>query len=132
MRQEWPLSTFLDLAPFPGAVRCARLHARLVLAEWRLSSDLQDTTELLVSELVTNAVRASGRLAERPPVQLHLRSDRARVLVMVYDASPLLPEPADPGGDGETGRGLMLIEALADCWGWIPAAAGKAVWCMVS
>ncbi|HEX6990052.1 MAG TPA: hypothetical protein VF282_11350, partial [Bacillota bacterium] len=55
---RWPYRTFLELGALAGAVPSARLHARLVLAEWGLAA-LSDDTELLVSELVTNGVRAS-------------------------------------------------------------------------
>ena len=56
---EWELRTFLELGALPTAVPCARLHVRQVLWEWHLGA-LADTTELLVSELVTNAVHASA------------------------------------------------------------------------
>ena len=59
---------FLELGALAGAVPCARLHARLVLAEWGLAA-LSETLELVTSELVTNGVRASramGRDAVRP------------------------------------------------------------------
>jgi anti-sigma regulatory factor (Ser/Thr protein kinase) len=52
------------LGALPNAVPCARLHASLVLAEWGLKA-LAETAELIVSELVTNAVRASAALPER-------------------------------------------------------------------
>jgi hypothetical protein len=52
---RWPLESFLELGAFPGAVPCARLHTRQVLWEWGLAA-LGETSELLVSELVTNAV----------------------------------------------------------------------------
>ena len=58
MSASWPLSTSLPLGALPGATPCARLHARAVLHEWGLD-DLAEAAELIVSELVTNAVRAS-------------------------------------------------------------------------
>jgi hypothetical protein len=57
--------SFLELAPLPGAVPCARLHAVSLLAEWRLR-DLADDATLVVSELMTNAVTASAAL---PPAR---------------------------------------------------------------
>jgi hypothetical protein len=73
---SWPLQSFLELGPLPSAVPCARLHARQVVWEWglvRLSEDI----ELIVSELVTNAVRASeGLMPGVPHVRLWLCSDR--------------------------------------------------------
>src|SRR6266851_4054355 len=55
---QWPLRSFLELGALPGAVPCARLHARELMWEWRLTG-LGDDVEILVSELVTNAVAAS-------------------------------------------------------------------------
>jgi hypothetical protein len=55
---QWPLQDFLELGALPSAVPCARLHARLVIQEWGLAT-LADHVELLVSELMTNAVHAS-------------------------------------------------------------------------
>src|SRR5204863_9364394 len=58
MSDSWPLSTSLPLGALPGATPCARMHARAVLTEWGLD-DLADAAELIVSELVANAVRGS-------------------------------------------------------------------------
>src|ERR1700751_6216404 len=65
MAASWPLSTSLPLGALPGATPCARLHARAVLTEWGLA-DLAEAAELIVSELVTNAVRASTAPDGRP------------------------------------------------------------------
>ena len=131
MPQEWPLGTFLELGPYPEAVPCARLHARLVVGEWGLGG-LADSTELLVSELVTNAVRVSRLLRQRPPVRLWLRSDGVRVLVAVWDASPRSPVRVDAAEGDESGRGLLLVESVAARWGWNPERGGKVCWCVVT
>ena len=55
---QWPYHSFLPLGALPGAVPCARLHTTAVLWEWGMESLVQ-AAELAVSELVTNAVRAS-------------------------------------------------------------------------
>ena len=60
---EPPLRSYLELGALPTAVPCARLHARHVLREWRLNGPAQDS-ELLVSELVTNAVKGTAGRAE--------------------------------------------------------------------
>src|ERR1700735_440426 len=57
----WPLQSHLELGAFDTAVPCARLHARQVLWEWGLK-EIAETAELVISEIVTNAVRASGGL----------------------------------------------------------------------
>ena len=126
---RWPLRTFLELGALPGAVPCARLHAHNVLAEWRLTA-FSESTGLLVSELVTNAIQIS-RLAEQDaPVRLWLVSDRAQVVIFVWDASPLPPLPGDVGEDAESGRGLLIVQAVSARWGWDfpPGMGGKVVW----
>lgn len=128
----WPLRDFLELAALPGAVPCARYHCRLVLWEWHLTG-LAHNAELLVSELVTNAVTASRSAGSDSPIQLLLLSDTARAVIMVWDASPHLPVRAEPGTDAETGRGLLLVEMISDEWGAYPTPpCGKSVWALVA
>jgi anti-sigma regulatory factor (Ser/Thr protein kinase) len=128
---RWPLDSFLELGALPGAVPCARLHVRQVLWEWRLSS-LGDNAELLVSELVTNAVRISR--ADGAPVRLWLLSDGVCVLIVVRDASLLPPVRMDTGDDDESGRGLLLVDTLSARWSWYfppRPGGGKVVWALV-
>jgi serine phosphatase RsbU (regulator of sigma subunit) len=110
-----------DLTVDHREVRRARSLVREQLAAWHLEA-LSDTTELLVSELVTNAVRVA-----RDTVQLQLiRVDK--LLVEVSDDNHNLPslEPAEQLG--ETGRGLTLVTKLAERWGTARKAVGKVVW----
>jgi hypothetical protein len=114
-----------------------------VLWEWHLDA-LSETAELIVSELVTNAVHASAgltgsRRAGRwvpgtPPVQFWLASDRQRVLIQVGDASDRCPAPRHPGPDAESGRGLLLVESLSADWGSYPPerSSGKVVWAILT
>lgn len=102
----------------------ARTLAREALRRWRIADpgDFGDIV-LMVDELVTNAVlHGSG------PVGLRLSIDGRRVLGEVSDASPLVPEPCDPGADAEAGRGLLLVTALAAEFGVTPGGYGKVVW----
>src|SRR5450759_5452176 len=108
----WPLQSFLELGALPGAVPCARLHTRHVLWEWGLTA-LRDDTELLVSELVTNAVHASQSMEWTFPVRMRLLSDRAQVAIVVWDANPQPPVRTEAGEDDETGRGLILVDAIS-------------------
>jgi anti-sigma regulatory factor (Ser/Thr protein kinase) len=121
----------------PTAVPCARLHARHVLWEWGLNG-LAPDGELLVSELVTNAVKATaGR--DEAAVRLRLSGHRTRVLIEVWDADPRAPEPKTsantehPTPQEEGGRGLFLVAALSARWDWYPTRepAGKVVWCEI-
>ena len=128
---QWPYRTFLELGALAGAVPSARLHARLVLLEWGLAA-LSESLELVVSELVTNGVRAS-RVTGHDAVRMWLVSDLGQVVVFVWDASPQPPaQAADPGADAENGRGLLLVEALSDRWGHFSYDGdGKVVWALL-
>ncbi len=137
------MRTFLELGALPTAVPCARLHTRQVLWEWQLS-ELADTAELIVSELVTNAVHASAGLTGSrrsgrwmpgvPPVRLWLFSDGQRVLIQVWDGNDNFPAPQHADPDAETGRGLLLVESLSAEWGSHPPerSSGKVVWATVT
>jgi anti-sigma regulatory factor (Ser/Thr protein kinase) len=127
---EWPLHSRLELGALPTAVPCARLHARQVTLEWGLR-DLADITELIVSELVTNAIRASRGLIS-PVVGLSLVSDRSCVLIRVWDGNrEQMPVRQQAGPDAEYGRGLVLVDAISAEWGSYRRANGKVVWAMV-
>ena len=88
--------TYLELGALPTAVPCARLHVKHVLREWHMQ-EMADTVELIVSELVTNAMRASAGLTSSrfaghwapglPPVRLWLASDGQHAVVQVWDAN---------------------------------------------
>ena len=127
--RERPRHSFLELCPIAAAVRHARRHTRSVLAEWDFEV-IADTTELLVSELVTNSVQASAGT----PVRLLLVAGHHGVMVQVWDASsrmPVVPSVPDPL-DAEHGRGLVLVDALSAAYGaYRSAGLGKVVWCVV-
>ncbi|MFG2307976.1 SpoIIE family protein phosphatase [Streptomyces sp. NPDC048566] len=109
------------LAPHPMTAGQARRLIRRALHRWGLEG-LLDTTELMVSEVVTNAVRFASR-----PISLRLL--RTEVLrCEVTDDSPLVPRmrAADPGE--ECGRGLFLVDQLALRWGATRLGSGKVVW----
>ena len=129
MNDRWPLQDFLELGALVSAVPCARLHARQVLWEWRIGN-LGDSAELLVTELITNAVRASRETGRDSVVRLWLLSDSAQILILVWDASPQPPVLTDASDEAEHGRGLMLVDAVSEQWGWYSreASDGKFVW----
>lgn len=148
---QWPVQSRLELGALPGAVPCARLHARLVLAEWGQAA-LGDSVELIVSELMTNALRAcSDPVAGGPgydaegrqlPLGLRLASDRQQVLVEVWDGATAPPVPGQINHDGETGRGLLMVEAVSSRWGYYypgrqprgtapDERAAKVVWALI-
>jgi anti-sigma regulatory factor (Ser/Thr protein kinase) len=106
-------TSFLELAPLPGSIPCARLHAVAVLHEWGLRH-LADDAALIVSELVTNAADASAVLPDRPPVTLRLLASEQSLAIEVWDKSPLDLEPREADPDAECGRGLTVVAALSD------------------
>lgn len=107
----------------PGAAAEARARIRDAIADWGLPVDAGDAL-LLTSELVANAVVHGGGGA----VTLSVRVAGGRLRVDVHDTSGDLPAPAgDPGAGAVSGRGLMLVEALAEEWGSYRCPGGKAV-----
>jgi anti-sigma regulatory factor (Ser/Thr protein kinase) len=132
MADEWPLRSYLELGALPGAVPCARLHARQVLWEWGLSA-FSENAGLIVSELVTNAIQASLSAECILPVRVWLTSDRSRLLIQVQDSNRHPPARTDADGDDESGRGLVIVEAISAKWGWHPTGdqGGKTVWALI-
>ena len=136
--QQWPLLSALPpLAALPTAPACARTFVRLTLAVWHLST-FSDTAELLASELVSNVVQVSADGAEQPThhfaeplvIRVCLLTDDERILLEVWDEAPGIPQVCHAATDDERGRGLALVEALAEQWGWRPATGrpGKCTW----
>ena len=87
-----------------------------------------DDVELIVSELVSNAVRHG-----RPAIVLRLRSDPFAVDIGVLDHGPGCPEPRDPSDEEGSGRGLRIVEMLSSAWGvqQLDDQRGKLVWASV-
>jgi PAS domain S-box-containing protein len=110
-----------ELPADPAAVAGARATAARQLADWDLE-ELTFATELLVSELVTNAIRHA-----QPPLQLRMILDTA-LSCEVSDASTTAPHLRRAGRYDEGGRGLMLVARLADRWGTRYTPAGKTIW----
>lgn len=133
-RQLW---TLLELAALPGAVPCSRERTRQVLLEWGLSA-ITETAELLVSEFVTNSVKAAQATDHSPTVQVRLSVNRVHLLVEVWDGNVQPPVPRElendvPALGAEVGRGLFLVETLSESWGWYPTRSptGKVTWCEI-
>ncbi|MYU20393.1 ATP-binding protein [Streptomyces sp. SID8352] len=147
------LQVQLDIRPDPAEVGRARRWARSRLAGCGIRADepLAETLILLVSELVTNAVVHTGR-----PAVLRLRlpgtttgagavaggagavgeagpvgsaAPGLPVRLEVDDSCDLVPVPRCVDGDATGGRGLALVDGLADRWGWSREAGGKRIWC---
>ncbi|MFF4018290.1 ATP-binding protein [Streptomyces sp. NPDC001843] len=112
------------------AVTISRRTFRLILTMHGLIR-LVDTAELLATELISNAVRHT-----KGPAALRVRWSAGVLRIGAWDADPQPPEPPVPleqVGEAEDGRGLGLVRACADLWGWQPLTRdgnrGKVVWC---
>ncbi|PIM69418.1 phosphatase [Streptomyces sp. JV178] len=110
-----------DLEADPAAVGRARANVARQLAVWGLE-ELDFLAELVVSELVTNAIRYG-----RPPIGLRLIHDRT-LLCEVFDAGSTTPHLRRARVFDEGGRGLLLVAQLAERWGTRHARHGKTVW----
>ncbi|MFF4631822.1 ATP-binding protein [Streptomyces griseorubiginosus] len=128
MPENDPWEYTLYIPNDPRAVTVARRTLRLILTMHGLIR-LVDTAELLAAELVSNAVRHT-----KGPAALRVRWVAGVLRIGAWDADPRPPEP--PGEFGvmeEGGRGLAMVQACADLWGWQPLARGgnrgKFVWC---
>ncbi|MFF8609663.1 SpoIIE family protein phosphatase [Streptomyces sp. NPDC015346] len=111
-----------DLADDPEVVSRARALATRQVGAWGLDGELSFTTELVVSELVTNAIRyASG------PIQLRLIRDRT-LICEVSDTGHTSPHLRRAGNEDEGGRGLFLVAQMTQQWGTRYTATGKTIW----
>lgn len=115
----------LSLAPQVASAGLARRWLAEQLSGSKI--DLAETALLLTSEIVTNAV-----LHARTPIDVAVQIAPGRVRVEVADRSPVLPVTKHYDRSAETGRGLVLLEALASDWGVEAAPGGKVVWFDVS
>lgn len=135
---RWPLSNVMPpLGAIPTAPACVRAHLRSVLVAWRLDHLVEDGM-VIVSELTANAVNASiteagqafyvhGRV---PVIRVGLLCDWITLRLEVWDQAPGIPEPRHTAAFEEAGRGLALVEALSQRWGWLATDGqpGKCVW----
>ncbi|MFJ7064690.1 ATP-binding protein [Streptomyces sp. NPDC101115] len=122
------LQVQLEVGPDPAEVGRARRWARSRLAGSGIGDDepLAETLVLLISELVTNAVVHTGC-----PAVLRMLFGGAGVRVEVADTSDRPPRPRHAEGEDTNGRGLELVDGLADRWGWQREGTGKSIWCEV-
>ncbi|MFB7114189.1 SpoIIE family protein phosphatase [Streptomyces sp. NPDC056190] len=111
-----------DLQPHPAAVAHARQNATAQLTTWGLTQ-AAFITELIVSELVTNAIRYG-----KPPVQLRMIHHNTTLICEVSDTSSTTPHMRRARVYDEGGRGLLLVAQLADRWGTRHTPTGKTIW----
>ena len=119
----------------PEAVRGGREFARAALREWGMAA-LADVAELVVSELVTNALRhgvpSARRISQECPIRLRLLAQMPFLMCMVMDPGAGIPVLRDPGPAAENGRGLNVVESCSVRWGWhLLDEGGKVVWALL-
>jgi hypothetical protein len=119
-----------ELAVDLTAPACARWRIRLAALTWGLPG-LADDAELLASELVTNAVRASDGRGQAV-VQVWLVADHDSLVLAVWDGGDGLPARYDVGPFDPGGRGLTIVDTLSASWGAYATVPGKVVWAVVS
>ena len=122
----------LELVPALRAPRAARAFVAETLTAWNVQADEVEAAQLVVSELVTNAVLHA---ADSPTIILDLRLTDGAVRVMVSDGGLGEPDrrPHPDPRTSETGRGVWLIDAFAERWGTeMHGRDGKTVWCELS
>ncbi len=132
-----PFVSSLRFAAVPTAVGCARMFVEQTLSGWQVSA-VSDDAVLIASELVTNAVRATGNtdphpgyaaLAQVSILQVRLSIRRGRLLIEVWDNSQKPPVLQQQRDDAVDGRGLFLVQMLSAQWGtYFPKVGGKVVW----
>jgi histidine kinase-like protein len=136
---ETPAVTSRPLSPVPEEARTARQFVRELLNCWGLGY-LSDDAELIIAELVVNAVRHGLRTAPQAvtsasaasALRLCLLRRVGEVMLAVTDPSNEAPTPRAPSWTGESGRGLQIVGALSYVWGWSPLEGrGKAVWAVL-
>jgi len=131
------LTSGLTLAAVPTAAGIARSFLRQRLSQWGLNRLVNDA-ELVTSELISNAINATGTTNPRPKwseldnlalitVRLVVTADS--LVVEVWDRDPHPPVPRHPEQVDEAGRGLLIVGALCRRWNYFfPESGGKAVW----
>lgn len=129
VREAWHAAVPLVMSALATAPSCARQLGRAQLAEWGLSR-LSDTADLVITELVTNAVRACAGRGQPAQLAVCLSVCGHRVRIEVWDPDPSLPRRADVAPLAESGRGLHLVDAMSGGrWGAIPCPeGGKITW----
>lgn len=124
MTEPWAYDLRIPHSPFgPGIVRA---HVRAVLSRHRADPTVLDNAQLIASELVTNSLAAEPT----GPVGVRLVQGDGRLRLGVWDGSPCPPRRMPAALDSESGRGLWLLQACADGWGYhvVGGERGKEVW----
>lgn len=127
-----PLVATRDLPPKVESPGIARNVTKDTLGRWSLDH-FYDDAAVVVSELVTNAIRYGLCPDARDPLRLVLVRYERQLVCMVTDPTDSAPKMQEPDYVAESGRGLHIIDAMSRAWGWTPLlGGGKAVWASFS
>ena len=110
---NWPLISQLELGPLPTAVGCGRDHAELVLAERGVDHLADDDAVLLVSELLTNTLKASRTLPTPTTIVLRLLANYRQLIIEARDQRTDGLELTRAAPDADHGRGMQVVAALS-------------------
>jgi anti-sigma regulatory factor (Ser/Thr protein kinase) len=113
--------------PQAQSAGAARRFVRSSLVDWDRAA-VVDVVELLTSEVVSNVIRHAGPHGPGTEVVVDLRREAGRIRIEVPDSHPGFPAIGNGSLDKTSGRGLLLLDALADAWGVRPERPGKVVW----
>jgi anti-sigma regulatory factor (Ser/Thr protein kinase) len=131
---RWPYESVQSFGPYDSTVPTARARTRAVLAEWGLA-DVADAAELVLSELLTNALQATWRFRLHTPLGVRLVADSSWLVVEVWDCVQAAPEPqehdinqelAADESDGH-GNGLLIVATTCHHWGYFRRPDGGKV-----
>jgi anti-sigma regulatory factor (Ser/Thr protein kinase) len=128
-------SATCQLGSRPESVKAGRDFTRATLAGWDLDT-LADVAELVVSELVTNALRhgvpSARTLVSEHCIRLRLLAQAPFVMCMVTDPGRDIPVLRESGPTSESGRGLNVVDSCSVRWGWhLLDEGGKVVWALL-
>ncbi|MBS2966570.1 ATP-binding protein [Actinocrinis puniceicyclus] len=137
-----PFVSALRFAAVPTAVSCARAFVRQTLHTWQ-RPEAAEVAALITSELVTNAVKATGTtdphptyaaLATVPVIRVRLVLRSTGLIIGVWDASTQTPVLQSQHPDAEHGRGLRIVHAESERWGttYLAENGGKIVWAEIA
>jgi anti-sigma regulatory factor (Ser/Thr protein kinase) len=123
------------LTSLPESVKIGRDFARATLGHWGMAT-LTDLAELVISELLTNALRhgipSARQLADDCPIRLKLLGQTPYLMCMVTDPGAEIPVLRESGPFAESGRGLNVVESCCVRWGWhLLDGGGKVVWALM-
>lgn len=119
-----------QVAPADFAAARVRATTRKCLEGWGVENSVTDDAVLVADELYVNALQH----ADTPPgeeITVHLTLHGLALTIAVTDGDRRVPSPREPSDEAESGRGLLLVDALSVAWGTEKCPSGKRVWAML-